>query len=234
MSPDAILEQDFGLIAELVRGYAQERPQQPALIHDVALLNYGELDQLMDRVAASLQRDGVRPRRVDRDLRRVVRRIWRRSFSAPCAPASRSRRSRLHRRAEALATMLADSGAKMLFLDRCRCAAALRRAAGSSALDRSAAAPDLDARLARAGRCAARGRCRSIPARRSTSSTRRAPPARPRGSCSRIACAGLMCAAAGDSRLRRDSGHDLLDAAVLEHDAGEFLSGARRAAAPSC
>ena len=59
MSPDLMLQQDFGLIAELIHGYALERPHHPALIHDERVLSYGALDQLMDRVAASLQRDGV-------------------------------------------------------------------------------------------------------------------------------------------------------------------------------
>ena len=59
MAPDSILQQDFGLITDLVHGYAQERPHHPALIHEARMLTYGELDRLMDRVAASLQRDGV-------------------------------------------------------------------------------------------------------------------------------------------------------------------------------
>src|ERR671913_90849 len=56
MAPDSMLQQDFGLIADLVHGYAQERPHHPALIHDACVLTYGDLDRLMDRVAASLQR----------------------------------------------------------------------------------------------------------------------------------------------------------------------------------
>jgi len=55
MSPDLMLQQDFGVIADLIHGYALERPSHPALIHDEHVLTYGALDQLMDRVAASLQ-----------------------------------------------------------------------------------------------------------------------------------------------------------------------------------
>ena len=36
------------------------------------------------------------------------------------------------------------------------------------------------------------------------------------------------------ARYDRDGRHDLLDAAVFEHDAGELLSDAGAAAAPSC
>jgi long-chain acyl-CoA synthetase len=59
MNAASLLEQDFGLIAELVRAHARERPHHPALIEDDNRLTYGELDALMDRIAASLQRDGL-------------------------------------------------------------------------------------------------------------------------------------------------------------------------------
>jgi long-chain acyl-CoA synthetase len=58
-SADALLEQEFGLISELVRAHARERPHHPALIDDTQRLDYAQLDRRMDRVAASLQRDGV-------------------------------------------------------------------------------------------------------------------------------------------------------------------------------
>jgi acyl-CoA synthetase (AMP-forming)/AMP-acid ligase II len=97
MSPDLMLQQDFGLIAELIHGYALERPHHPALIHDERVLSYGALDQLMDRVAASLQRDGVQ-------LGDVIS-ICAAScveygaiFSVRCVPASLSHRSHPHRR----------------------------------------------------------------------------------------------------------------------------------------
>ena len=117
MSPDAdSLEQDFGLIADLIHGYAQERPQHPALIHDEHVLTYGELDQLMDRVAASLQRDGVESGDVISicaascvEYGAIFLGALRAGVAvAPLAPSSTP---------EALATMLADCGAKILFLD---------------------------------------------------------------------------------------------------------------------
>ena len=49
----------YRTIASLVRGHAGARPAQPAMIDDEHALSWAELDALMDRVAASLQRDGV-------------------------------------------------------------------------------------------------------------------------------------------------------------------------------
>ena len=97
MSPEELLEQDFGLIAEVVRAHARERPRAPALIKDETLLTYGELDRLMDRVAAALAARSGRERRSDRDLRAVFDRVRASCSSAPCAQGSPWRRWRLHR-----------------------------------------------------------------------------------------------------------------------------------------
>jgi long-chain acyl-CoA synthetase len=52
----------FRVIAELVREHAAAAPRQAAIVDTGgASLDYGELDALMDRVAASLQRDGIAP-----------------------------------------------------------------------------------------------------------------------------------------------------------------------------
>ncbi|TFY97538.1 class I adenylate-forming enzyme family protein [Ramlibacter rhizophilus] len=51
----------FRPIGELLREQAAAHPHQPALVQDGERLSWGALDALMDRVAASLQRDGVRP-----------------------------------------------------------------------------------------------------------------------------------------------------------------------------
>jgi long-chain acyl-CoA synthetase len=50
----------FGVIAELIHRHALEAPERMALRDDKHALTYRELDQRMDRVAASLQRDGLR------------------------------------------------------------------------------------------------------------------------------------------------------------------------------
>ena len=49
----------FRSIAELIREHARAAPRHPALVDSSSTLDYGSLDALMDRVAASLQRDGV-------------------------------------------------------------------------------------------------------------------------------------------------------------------------------
>jgi acyl-CoA synthetase (AMP-forming)/AMP-acid ligase II len=111
-----MLDQDFGLVADLVHGYAQERPQHPALIHEERVLTYGALDSLMDRVAATLQRDGVRSGDVISicaascvEYGAIFLGAVRAGVAvAPLAPSSTP---------QALATMLADCGAKILFLD---------------------------------------------------------------------------------------------------------------------
>ena len=60
-STGPVADPPFQTIAELVRRHARARPQQTALVQGEERLSYAELDALMDRVAASLQRDGVKP-----------------------------------------------------------------------------------------------------------------------------------------------------------------------------
>ena len=94
--------------------------------------------------------------------------------------------------------MLADSGARLLFVDAGARGDARRGDAGCRAriaLDGSAPGRAFDAWLAPAG---ARAAPVDAAARtgRSTSSIRRAPPARRRASSSRTRCAGRTCSAA--------------------------------------
>src|SRR5687768_822908 len=60
-SPEQALQQEFGTIADLVRLHAAARPGQTAFIQGTRRVSYQELDVLMNRVAAALQRDGIRP-----------------------------------------------------------------------------------------------------------------------------------------------------------------------------
>ncbi len=57
-----ILACEFGVLPELIRMHAAVHPSNAALLQDDRRLDYGALDILMDRVAAALQRDGVKPR----------------------------------------------------------------------------------------------------------------------------------------------------------------------------
>ncbi|WP_156481120.1 class I adenylate-forming enzyme family protein [Variovorax sp. PAMC 28711] len=54
------MARDFGAIADLIRLHAQTRPDSLALQDSKSSLTYGQLDALMDRIAASLQRDGLK------------------------------------------------------------------------------------------------------------------------------------------------------------------------------
>ena len=51
----------FMALPDLLRRHAQARPNQAALSDGLQTLTYGELDRLMNRVAAALQRDGCQP-----------------------------------------------------------------------------------------------------------------------------------------------------------------------------
>ena len=54
------LEQEFGLVADLVKITARDLPDQTAFILDGRRQSYAQTIVLMDRVAAALQRDGVK------------------------------------------------------------------------------------------------------------------------------------------------------------------------------
>ena len=59
MTVEGLLASDFTTLPDLIRAHAQERPEQPALIEGDETLTYGGLAALMDRIAFTLQRDGV-------------------------------------------------------------------------------------------------------------------------------------------------------------------------------
>ncbi|MDK9712807.1 MAG: acyl--CoA ligase [Sulfuritalea sp.] len=61
MSPTGLIEQPFATYAELIREQARTRPGHPALIQDRRTVSFATLDAMMDRVAATLQREGIRP-----------------------------------------------------------------------------------------------------------------------------------------------------------------------------
>ena len=115
-SPETMFEQEFGLIAELVHAHARARPRHPALIDEQGRVDFGELDQRMDRVATSLQREHVNAGGAIAvcaaacvDYGVVFLGALRAGVAvAPLSPSST---------AESLVTMLADCGAKFLFLD---------------------------------------------------------------------------------------------------------------------
>ncbi|MEO8153522.1 MAG: class I adenylate-forming enzyme family protein [Rhizobacter sp.] len=112
----APFENDFGVIAELIHRHAKRDPQHTAIIDKQCSVTYGQLDAMMDRVAAALKRDGIKPREAIAicanasvhyaavflgALRAGV-------VVAPLAPGST---------VEQLAGMMKDAAAKILFTD---------------------------------------------------------------------------------------------------------------------
>ena len=61
MPPALDAASDFADLPALLARHARERPQALALVVGARRMAYAELDALVDRVAASLQRDGLRP-----------------------------------------------------------------------------------------------------------------------------------------------------------------------------
>src|SRR4051812_38158277 len=112
-----ILQQAFFPYPELVRFHARTRPRHPALIQDERRLDYAALDALMDRVAASLQRDGVRPGEAiaicagaSIEYAAVFLGALRAGVAvAPLSPSSTP---------ESLAAMAGDADAKVFFKDK--------------------------------------------------------------------------------------------------------------------
>jgi acyl-CoA synthetase (AMP-forming)/AMP-acid ligase II len=117
MRTDELFEQTFGTLSELIRAHAEERPDRVALVDPAGELDYRGYDRLLDRVAAALQRDGFGRGEVGA-ICAAASIPYAAAFlgllraggaAAPLAPSST---------AESLADMIADCGARILFLDR--------------------------------------------------------------------------------------------------------------------
>ncbi|WP_395670247.1 class I adenylate-forming enzyme family protein [Phenylobacterium sp.] len=117
MTPAELLALDFGTLPDLIRVRAQTQGERPAAIDPARTVSYAELDRRMDRVAAALQRDGVghgevaaicAASRVEY-LEAFFGTLRAAGVVAPLAPSSTP---------DSLLAQLADSGAKVLFLDR--------------------------------------------------------------------------------------------------------------------
>lgn len=107
---------DFRPLTEQIAETARKAPARRALADERHSLTYAQLDAMMDRIAASLQRDKVTPREAiaicalsSVEYLAVFLGALRAGIVvAPLAPGSTP---------ESLAAMLADCGAKILFLD---------------------------------------------------------------------------------------------------------------------
>ena len=214
----------FRSITALIREHAQAAPRHPALVDSSSTLDYGSLDALMDRVAASLQRDGVAAGRLDRDLRRQLDAL---RGDLP-GRAARRRRRRAARR-------IGHAGELSLDARRRRRAPALRRRQRRRGPRRRRRRRPAAPHLAR--RQGERHRFRRLARRRGQCAARRRDP--PRDGVQHHLFVGNDRHAEGhrpaarhaldarDARrplrlLARD-GDAAGDAALLEHDAGRLL-----------
>ncbi|HEY8615588.1 class I adenylate-forming enzyme family protein [Phenylobacterium sp.] len=117
LSVEELLSQDFGTIADVVRAQARGLKDKPALVDARRVISYAELDALMDRIAAALQRDGVGRADVAAicasssvEYGAAFLGVLRAAATvAPLAPSSTP---------ESLIVQLNDSGAKVFFLDK--------------------------------------------------------------------------------------------------------------------
>ncbi len=106
----------FQAIADLVRQHAAARPVQTALVQDTRRVTWGQLDAMADRVAASLQRDGLKPQQAiaicaANSLEYVAVFLGALRAGVVVAPLA------IQSQPGQLAAMVADSGARLLFVD---------------------------------------------------------------------------------------------------------------------
>ncbi len=125
------IQQPFGLVTDLIRDHAAHAPHRRALVCGAKSLDYAALDALMDRIAASLQRDGFGPgdavaicAGTSIEYAAVFLGALRAGVAvAPLAPSSTP---------ASLRRMAADAGACLFFLDE-EVAAALAEPFGTQA-----------------------------------------------------------------------------------------------------
>jgi long-chain acyl-CoA synthetase len=117
MKPEAWLDIPFLTLPALIRDHGKERAAHPAVIQDERKLDYAALDAFMDRIAASLQRDGLKAKdaiaicaSTSIEYLAVFLAALRCGIAvAPLAPSSTP---------ETIATMISDSSSKIFFLDK--------------------------------------------------------------------------------------------------------------------
>ncbi len=148
-----LLQNEFGVITDLVRQHARQAPARRAFVEGSRVLDYAALDTLMDRTACALQRDGLKPgdaialcATTSIEYAAVFLGALRAGVVvAPLAPSATP---------ASLARMISDAGAKLLFTDLSAASAVgpiHAHAIPRIALDASAAGRPLDDWLAGPG-----------------------------------------------------------------------------------
>ncbi len=112
----AAIARPFGTLADMLRLQARLQPDHPALRLDDLSLSYGALDRLVDQAAAALQRDGLRPTDVI-----AIAAATSFAYAAVMLGALRAGIAVAPLATDlppaTLAAMVADAGAKRLFVD---------------------------------------------------------------------------------------------------------------------
>jgi acyl-CoA synthetase (AMP-forming)/AMP-acid ligase II len=113
---DQLLASDFATMPDLIRSHAAHRPHHIALVDGDRTLTFLQLDAQIDRAAAALQRDGVKPRGTvaicgPSSIEYVtifIAALRAGAAACPLAPSST---------AEQLGMMVRDCGASLVFVD---------------------------------------------------------------------------------------------------------------------
>ena len=111
-----LLSSDFATMSDLIRAYASERPEHPAVIDAGRTTTFGELDALVNRAASAMQRDGIANRGTvaicaaasTEYLVAFIAALRIGAAACPLAPSST---------ADQLAAMIIDCAAALLFAD---------------------------------------------------------------------------------------------------------------------
>ncbi|QNE31127.1 acyl--CoA ligase [Sphingomonas sp. NBWT7] len=119
---DELLAEPFGTLPDLIRHHAAVQPDKIAIADGDAQVTYRELDTLMDRAAAALQRDNTNPQQAvamasyPSVAQAVIFLAALRagSIAAPIQPSATP---------DQIAGMIGDSGANLVFLDAANAAA---------------------------------------------------------------------------------------------------------------
>ncbi|MBA4047541.1 MAG: 4-coumarate--CoA ligase, partial [Sphingomonas sp.] len=116
MSAADALASNFSTLPDLIRLHAVERGSKPAVIGEDGAFSYAELDRMMDRIAAALQRDGLAQGQAVAIIGApsiayaalFLGTLRAGGAATPLAPGSTP---------EQLAAMIADCGAAQVFVD---------------------------------------------------------------------------------------------------------------------
>ncbi|HDZ57195.1 MAG TPA: 4-coumarate--CoA ligase [Pseudomonas xinjiangensis] len=111
------LETPFSTLPDLITQHGEHRAEHPALVQDGRRVNFSELDQMVTRVAAALQRDGVKPGEsiavcASNSINYAILYLGTLRAGAVVAPLAPSSTP------EGLLTMLKDSAARLFFVDQ--------------------------------------------------------------------------------------------------------------------